>query len=140
MKKIGLLLFVIPALSMAEDTRCTMELNDIRIESITTGRTAITGLVAVRGTAFSGSYLPICKLDSNTRTGKISEDIPEGPYREILVGADQCDRWLTAIELALALEMKLALVYDSVVQPDCESLNDEPFPYLLEVHKHEPSN
>lgn len=95
------------------------------------------GKLYVKGTAFGGTYIPICNLDSSTQTGKI---LDSDPRFRITVSDKQGNRWVIAVELALALETKLTVVYKSSLQLECENVSNITFPYLLEIQKYEPTD
>jgi hypothetical protein len=131
----ALVLLIAPIVSMADDTRCTTEISEVKIGP--SGRSFV-GNLAIRGTTFNGSYIPIFTLDQPTPTEpKIDTGSIWDPDQRVFTDAALCDRWLTVTELALALDMKVVLGYDSIAQPDCERLNDEVYPQYVEVHKNE---
>ncbi len=126
-----LTLALAPAIAVAQDTLCTMVPAHVRMDS---GASRVgllkPGKLYIRGEAFGGEYVPVCKLDDSAETGKPH---PDDPTFSITVSAEQCDRWVTAAELALALEMEVTLAYEASVQPDCENLKENAYPYMLTV-------
>lgn len=131
MRKIALALAFLPLMANAGPTQCTFNVTDMRLASGPSqlGGPDYLGHLAVRGDVFGGGNVPLCILDRATETGKpILGGFP------VRVDANQCERWVTAVELALALDMRVSLSYEPSVQPDCANLVEGAYPFSLEVH------
>jgi len=132
-----LVLLAVPMTSQAEDTRCTTDIEEIKtvsVEPMPGSLDPIDGELLIKGTAFGGTYVPLCHLGAHTRTDGNAQ-----PGTVPVTSAGQCDRWLTAAELAMALDMTVVLGYDALSQQGCDKLNDKVYPYYLEVHENAPA-
>ena len=128
---ISVLLAIIPSFASAADTVCETKINSVKIIS---GNSYFANLLAVKGNIFGENYFALCDLEKSIDTGK-----REGPYGPndlssvVNTTKEQCSRWLTAVELGMALDMTVKVTYESSMQSDCITPNSGAYPFTLEV-------
>ena len=126
-----------PTLVVADDTICQTKVNQFKI----TGHSANVpqSFLTIRGTIFGEGEFALCDLQTPVDTGRTA-GTPNTVAGEFRIFPQECARWLTAIELAMALEMEVNLIYEASIQPDCSNLLADSYPLALEVLKNAAEN